>query len=518
MDSKFDKSGRLSIHQVEIIFLLMIVLAISSILLIQSGIFAKNDNNFRGSLIINEYVTSNYNTWRDENWNSPDWIELYNSGNTAIWLGDIYISDNSEIPEKALLPAYALEPGEYFLVFASGSTTDNENNFHVPFKLGQGDLHISLTRNQTALDIQEMEILPTDISKGRLENGEWEYFATPTPLSKNDTPSSNSKDIAPVWSKEKTIIISEYMTNNVYTFLDKNGRANDWVELYNTSDLPVNIGTIFLSDNLNIQNKFKLPDYEMQPDEYLIISLSSRGDNSDRFTAQFSLGGNDSQIVISDNSGYAIDMLDIYDLPEGVSAGQNSAGLFGFYSVPTPGRVNSKNISTTMDITAERKPGSGILINEFMSNNRYGILDAYGKSSDWIEIYNPTDTDVSLKGFALSDDAAAPMKWLFPKNAVLPTGEYLVVFASGNDEVINGEYHTNFSLSTNDALILLSEPNAALADSMVVEQLPGNASKGRTPDGEISYFSVPTPGRINDTHPNHHLDTEVEVIFNKLIY
>lgn len=516
MDSQLNISGRLGERRKEFIILLIILLVISLFLWIQSGIFSKGNQEFQGSLIINEYVTSNFNTLRDENWNSPDWIELFNNGKTAIWLGDIYISDDAETPEKALLPDYTLEPGDYFLVFASGKTSTNQEPFHVPFKLGQGDQHILLTRNQETLDIQELETLPTDISKGRLENGKWVYFATPTPDSQNDTPGSPTKAISPVWPIEKTVIISEYMTDNVYTYVDSNGRANDWVELYNTSDSPVPIGNMFLSDNLDVQNKFNLPDYEMKPGEYLIISLSSREDTSDRFTAPFSLGGDDSQIVLSDNSGYAIDMLEIFALPEGVSAGQTSDGEFGFYAAPTPGEANSKTISPTKDITPERKPQSGLIINEFMPNNRYGILDAYGKSSDWIEIYNPTDTDVPLDGFALSDDAGDPLKWQFPENAVLPAGEFLVVFASGNDETVNGEYHTNFSLSSDDDILLLSEPNTAAADSMVPEQLPGNASKGKTPEGDIVYFSVPTPGRKNDTHPNHHLESDIEILLGDL--
>jgi len=202
-------------------------------------------------------------------------------------------------------------------------------------------------------------------------------------------------------------------------------------------------------------------------------------------------------------------------LIEDISRGVKDDEWF-YFSEPTPGMENSTKINPTMDITKERNSASGIIINEFMPNNRYGILDAYGKSSDWIEIYNPTDADVSLQGFALSDDSAAPLKWRFPESALLPAGEYLVVFASGNDEIINGEYHTNFSLSTNDDMILLSEPNAAIADSMIIELLPGNASKGRTPDGDIAYFSVPTPGRINDTHPIKHLDSEIDIILQDL--
>jgi len=500
----------------EITFLLIVFLTICFIFLLQNGNFTNKVSNGRSHIIINEYVTSNYNTWRDSAWESPDWIELYNNGNTDIWLGNIYISDDGEDPEKALLPDYILKPGEYFLVLASGESSYHEGEFHVPFKLGQGDLHIVLTRNQTPLDIQELEILPTDISKGRTKDGEWRYFATPTPFKENNTEGSISYDIEPVWSYKKTIVISEYMTNNVYTLQDENGNTCDWVELHNTSDSPVNIGTLYLSDNKNIPNKFKLPDYEMQANEYLIIYLSKDDNIHDDFTAPFCLGESDSNLILTDSSGYAIDILNIYALPEGISAGQTIEGLFGFYASPTPGEKNSNNISQTMEIIPDREPISNIIINEFMSNNKYGILDNFGKSSDWIELYNPTDIDILIQGFGLSDDISDPLKWQFPEGAVLPAKGYLVVFASGNNIVVNGEYHTNFSLSEDDEMIILSEPNAAVADYMTIEQMPGNVSKGRTQSGKIEYFTCPTPGGINNTHSSNNLNNNTDIILGDL--
>jgi len=97
-----------------------------------------------------------------------------------------------------------------------------------------------------------------------------------------------------------------------------------------------------------------------------------------------------------------------------------------------------------------------LVISEFMAMNGDTILDGDGKSSDWIEIYNPTDTAISLDGWYLTDDDTNLSKWQFPNGLELEAGEFLIVFASEktfelypyNYPYIDpaGYYHTNFNL------------------------------------------------------------------------
>ena len=71
-------------------------------------------------------------------------------------------------------------------------------------------------------------------------------------------------------------------------------------------------------------------------------------------------------------------------------------------------------------------------ISEIMPVNRSTLTDEDGDFSDWIEIYNPTDKDVNLLNFGLSDESENPFKWRFPEH-VLGPGERTLVFASGKD-------------------------------------------------------------------------------------
>ena len=88
----------------------------------------------------------------------------------------------------------------------------------------------------------------------------------------------------------------------------------------------------------------------------------------------------------------------------------------------------------------------GILITEVLAANTRTVADDQGRYSDWIELHNPTDTPVSLAGYTLTDDPAAPAKWSLPA-ATLSPGAFLVVWASGMDQVTPEGWHTSFRLS-----------------------------------------------------------------------
>jgi hypothetical protein len=98
------------------------------------------------------------------------------------------------------------------------------------------------------------------------------------------------------------------------------------------------------------------------------------------------------------------------------------------------------------------------IITEFMASNRDSLEDGDGASPDWIEIYNNGDQALDLAAYRLTDDAAVNDKWVFP-NVVLDAGEFLLVFASGNNTPDSaGNLHTNFALSDDGEYLALIDP------------------------------------------------------------
>ncbi|HEX2476192.1 MAG TPA: lamin tail domain-containing protein, partial [Lacipirellulaceae bacterium] len=104
------------------------------------------------------------------------------------------------------------------------------------------------------------------------------------------------------------------------------------------------------------------------------------------------------------------------------------------------------------------------LISEFVASNG-SFLDGRGLTPDWIEIHNPTSQAINLAGWHLTDEADNLDKWTFPGAAqsMLDPGEYLIVFASGQDieTYIDpaGYLHTDFELSADGEYLALTDPN-----------------------------------------------------------
>ncbi|MHC4545100.1 MAG: FN3 associated domain-containing protein, partial [Planctomycetota bacterium] len=153
-----------------------------------------------------------------------------------------------------------------------------------------------------------------------------------------------------------------------------------------------------------------------------------------------------------------------------------------------------------------------IVISEFMARNSSTLLDGNNDSSDWIEIYNPTDKTISLNGWHLTDSKANLTMWQFPDGLQIKPGEFLVVFASQktfeeypyNYPYLDstGYYHTNFELDQDgDYLALVAADGNEVAHEYAPKypvQLAdisyGLAQNAATfvPTGATASYHVPT--------------------------
>jgi len=66
---------------------------------------------------LNEIVSKN-NTSLDINGATPDWIELYNEGTSAINLEGYQLSDDEDLPAKWIFPSVTIPANGYLLVLA----------------------------------------------------------------------------------------------------------------------------------------------------------------------------------------------------------------------------------------------------------------------------------------------------------------------------------------------------------------------------------------------------------------
>ncbi|MES2469175.1 MAG: lamin tail domain-containing protein [Verrucomicrobiota bacterium] len=100
-----------------------------------------------------------------------------------------------------------------------------------------------------------------------------------------------------------------------------------------------------------------------------------------------------------------------------------------------------------------------IVITELMADNTRTLPDSDGAYHDWIEIYNNGSSGVDLEGWALTDDALAPGKWVFPAVTLAARG-HLVVWASNKNRRVPGQpLHTNFKLDAAGEYLALVRPD-----------------------------------------------------------
>jgi hypothetical protein len=134
-----------------------------------------------------------------------------------------------------------------------------------------------------------------------------------------------------------------------------------------------------------------------------------------------------------------------------------------------------------------------VVISEVMTSNASFFPDTDGDYPDWIEIWNPTNTPISLENYQFIHNKKD--QWGFPAITLSPN-QYLVIYASGKNRT-DGELHTNFLLSRNGEAIELHRPSGV--DRFEIPALPSNSSYGRQLNAthNLCYFAYPTPGVEN---------------------
>ena len=140
-----------------------------------------------------------------------------------------------------------------------------------------------------------------------------------------------------------------------------------------------------------------------------------------------------------------------------------------------------------------------ITINEFQASNFSIIADSdFSAYSDWIEIYNNTESAINIGGYYLTDDLLNSQKWQIPADTYIPGNGYQIFWCDDQNIVLE-EFHTNFKLSSGGETIGFFNQALILIDSVTFAEQVIDVSFGRKPDGSATwnYFSDPTPGNPN---------------------
>lgn len=149
--------------------------------------------------------------------------------------------------------------------------------------------------------------------------------------------------------------------------------------------------------------------------------------------------------------------------------------------------------------------GRHIVINEVCAHNLSLALDDRGKSSDYIELYNPSFTAVSLDGWYLTEEEALSEKARLEQAEIGPRS-YLLLFADGragrtvDEESGESSYHLGFRLNEAGETLTLADGSGHTVDRVEVPRLTTDVSYARQKDGRDTWRIVKngSPGESNE--------------------
>lgn len=145
-------------------------------------------------VVLNEIVSFNDDSLRDEDGDAPDWIEIFNGTDAPAPLDGWALSDAAGLPFKWTFPAgVTLPPRAYLVIFASDKNRRIAGvPLHTNFSLKSSGEAVFLTRpDGTNADTAPAARLRRNTSSGRHPSatGPWKFFAEPTP-GRSNTPAT----------------------------------------------------------------------------------------------------------------------------------------------------------------------------------------------------------------------------------------------------------------------------------------------------------------------------------------
>ncbi|MCX7872578.1 MAG: lamin tail domain-containing protein, partial [Verrucomicrobiae bacterium] len=428
---------------------------------------------------LSEILASNQRVLTNNN-STPDLLELYNESDEPFDLFGMRLTDNPSNPDKYIFPTNSIIPARGYLVVYCDNPSGGVGYF-TGFGLNQdGDkiyLYDSRERGGKLVDSVEFGPQITDYSIGRMGDGNW-TLTVPTFGTVNRQ--------APLGNPQK-VKINEWLALGEAPF------DNDFIELYNTDSLPVNIGGLYISDSVvSYWTRHQIAPLSFISG-YGFLRFFADGETSKGpLHLNFALSAYQGGIGLYDTNLNAIDIVMYQSQWKNVSQGRspNGSSTITYFTTPTPGSPNP--------LISSGSSGGALVINEVLAVNTT-LAEIDGSTPDWVEIYNGTSSAINLSDCSLSDNPQQPRRFIFPNGTILASGQFIRIYCDGNKPASTN--NTGFGLAgSGGGVYLYDKPSngGSLLDSVVYGIQTANLSIGRVPNGGTNWvLTSPTPGSAN---------------------
>ena len=259
--------------------------------------------------------------------------------------------------------------------------------------------------------------------------------------------------------------------------------SSDWIEIYNDTNKTISLDGVRLSKDLNGLNDWSFPiGSKLGKGSYLVV-LCDGGAPASKTNTGFSLSAEGGGIYMLDPNGFVVDSVEYGFQIAGQSIGR-ILGEWQLLDELTPGTENSSK--------AILGDPFKLVINEWMANP--------DSESDWFELYNPSNSHVSLSGLSLTDDptAVGRTKYIISDSTFISPRGWVRWIANGATK--SGSQYLNFSLRGSGELVRLYGSRRNPIDEIQIINQANGISRGRLPDGAknyVDFVDTPTPGASN---------------------
>lgn len=157
--------------------------------------------------------------------------------------------------------------------------------------------------------------------------------------------------------------LNEILSSNETTLADEDGDFEDWIEIYNSGDEPINLSGFGLSDDEDEPFEWTFPDTTIQPGDFMLIWASDK----DRSTpgaelhTNYGVSASGEEVFLTHADGTRLDQSPERELDEDISIGRqpDGSGEWFRFDEPTPGEANTTEaIEDPLEVPElSREPG-----------------------------------------------------------------------------------------------------------------------------------------------------------------
>ena len=465
------------------------------------------DNSFSTQPIVLSEILAGNRTYIAPNGQHLDYVEIRNNTDSPVDISGYMISDRPDFIGYTFPQGTILQAHSYMVCWCDKeSDSDRYGKFGISRK---GDDTILLYNKANVLiDQYTVPVVEENVPLVRDDNGNWSTAVYATPGFEN-TDAGFELWLKSVDAESVSVVISEVMPGSGFSLIEGEGNQSDWIELYNTGKKDVVLDGAFLSDDSADRTKWQIPSLTIPAGARVVIRCA--GDAAQEGEANFALPRDGGAAILTGIHGNTISMVEYPKVGKECSWALQDDGSYFETPKVTPGYENTEEgyevwLKTVGQITPE------IRISEVMSANRSTITNRDGELCDWVELYNAGNSDVSLAGLYLSNDASDRMKWMLP-DTTLRAGQRIVIPCSGSDAPAD---EASFSIPREGCTVIISGSAGNVIEQVSVPRLGEDRSWALQSNGIFTECDYPSPGYEN-TEDGHSAFRSAQVITSPLI-